>query len=46
MTVATVVACWCVGSCLLAPVVGRAIRYSRAGALRVRVGRTAIAKAA
>jgi len=40
MTVAAVLACWCIGSCILAPIVGRAIRFSRAGALRLRVSRS------
>ena len=34
MSVVAVVACWCFGSCVLAPFVGRAIRFSHADALR------------
>lgn len=39
MTVATVVGCWCVGSLVLAPLIGRAIRVSRSGTLRAAVER-------
>ena len=33
MSVVAVVGCWCLGSCVLAPLVGRAIRLSRAESL-------------
>lgn len=44
MTVTAVVACWCVGSCLLAPLVGKAIRCSRAGMVRMQVSRRPLAQ--
>lgn len=39
MSVTAVVGCWCLASCFLAPVIGRAIRCSRADALRAEVAR-------